>query len=203
MSLENYGNRCQTTKCCKQWAQHSISAFLICSLSTSRLHKCNLLILDIEHLYNLIDKWADIAPGFSLSSSMLFHIWNAVNFCGTNLQSRLINQLICISRDWRDSERATRVCSSSLRGRRRSQSLQDRPVMVGNPAGVGVCGIGGGGTKKEKGGKQSGVSLWSIKKTTWVWKYFWHLCPLAGLKGRDSLLFNAAKYEDGWQESPR
>lgn len=54
-----------------------------------------------------------------------------------------------------DSERATRVCFLSLQGRRRSQSLQDQPVMVGNPAGVGVCGIGGKRNKEREEEKNS------------------------------------------------
>lgn len=93
-----------------------------------------------------------------------------------------------------DSQRATRVCFLSLRGRRRSQSLQDQPVMVGNPAGVGVCGIGKKKeTKKEKGKKKT-VRRRPLKhqKDNLRLKILWCLRLLVGLKGRDSLLLSAA-----------
>lgn len=66
--------------------------------------------------------------------------------------------------------------------------------MVGNPAGVGVCGIGKKRNKEGRRGKkkQSGAGLLKHQKDNLRLKTLWQLCLLVGLKGRDSPLFGAA-----------
>lgn len=95
----------------------------------------------------------------------------------------------------RDSERATRVCFSSLRGRRRSQSLQDQPVMVGNPPGVGVCGIGDKKeTKKERVGRGGSLQASAASKRQLEIESTVGTCARSSVS-KDSGLFKAV-YED-------
>lgn len=137
----------------------------------------------------------------------MFYIWKVVNFCCWNLQTLPYSPAeephLHFSR-LQDYERVTRVCFLSLRGRRWSQSLQDQPVMVGNPAGVGVSGIGR--KKKETKKGKSGAGLWSIKKTTWDWKFF-GACACWSLSKAGTVCFSGLpawlEHEDRWQEAPR
>lgn len=64
--------------------------------------------------------------------------------------------------------------------------------MVGNPAGVGVCGTGKKETKKEKGKKTVWRRPLKHQKDNLRLKMLRHLCLLVALKGGDGLLFRAA-----------